>query len=484
MEKNLGKLLWPRTIMSFLDILKKYKKKIAIETQDTSISYGELIQKSYELVNYFLQKGLKKKDIILVQLPNCQEFIYCYIACMLGGFIILPTNTETDLRKIKEKFKKDKIKIFIKKKSDLKYIKNNFQYKKFRVDESNIMSIFLTTGTTSAPKAICHSSKDIVQNALAFNKHNKIYSSRFFHLFPMNYMAGFLNSIISPLVTGGTIILHEKFNIRFASNFSKIINKYKINYLWLNPTMVKTILFFQKKKANLGKNLKIFVATDALSRIDKIKFLKKFSKILLESYGMTEILLFSSQKNNTKNKFLSHVGSIISGNKIYKNKKKSLIVSSKYINKKYFDFNKKKFLKNFQINKFDTGDIYKYTNKNLYILGRKKNIIIKGGINISPEYIENSIRYYKLIENCCVISQPDQYYIENICLVIKTLMNKKIDIKKFENFLTIKLDKNYFPKKILQVDNIPLNNNKKIDRKLLINNIEQSKIKILYEKIY
>ena len=64
----------------------------------------------------------------------------------------------------------------------------------------------------------------------------------------MNYMAGFLNSIISPIMAGGTIIFKEKFNINFAINFNKTLKNNNINYIWLNPTMLKTINHFQKRK--------------------------------------------------------------------------------------------------------------------------------------------------------------------------------------------------------------------------------------------
>ena len=31
-------------------------------------------------------------DKIAVLLPNCVEFVYCYLACMVGGYIIIPIN--------------------------------------------------------------------------------------------------------------------------------------------------------------------------------------------------------------------------------------------------------------------------------------------------------------------------------------------------------------------------------------------------------
>ena len=69
--------------------------------------------------------------------------------------------------------------------------------------------------------------------------------------------------------------------------------------------MLKTINHFQKKKVKLNKNLKVFVGTAPLNIADKKNFIKKFSIIPLESYGMTEILIFSSQKKSKNLKSLT-----------------------------------------------------------------------------------------------------------------------------------------------------------------------------------
>ena len=61
---------------------------------------------------------------------------------------------------------------------------------------------------------------------------------------------------------------------------------------------------FSKKKVKLNKNLKVFVGTAPLNIADKKNFIKKFSTPL-ESYGMTEILIFSSQKKEQKSKSLT-----------------------------------------------------------------------------------------------------------------------------------------------------------------------------------
>ena len=459
------------------------KSKIAIETDRKKISYNDLKNKSFELIEYFKQKGIKKGDVISVKLPNSLNLIYCYFACIFGGFVICPINNDLKKTETKKIVKSVKSKLLINKISKIKFIQTKNDYFK-DYNPKNIMGIFLTSGTTSGPKGVCHSSNSLIKNAMVFNNQNKISNARFYHLFPMSYMAGFLNSIISPIVCGGTIIFEDKFSIFFALNFSKIIKKKNIDYLWLNPTMINLINNFQKKRTKLNAKLKIFVGTAPLSLKDKNDFFIKFNIIPLESYGMTEILIFSSQIKN-KSEQHSNVGKLLKGCKIFNNKEKRLAVYSEYINKYFYNFKRKKYILNNNCKKFNTGDLgFKDEKNDLIIEGREKNIIIKGGNNINPGELEKKLFNFADISECCVLPIKDRNYGENICLLIKTKKNKKLNFLKLEKFIQLNFERIEFPKKILHVKSIQKNKNNKIDINYLVKNLKKNSKKKIYEKNY
>ena len=62
------------------------------------------------------------------------------------------------------------------------------------------------------------------------------------HFFSMNYMAGILNTIISPFLAGGKIILFEKFNSLSGLTFWEKAIDNKVNYFWTSPTMLSLII--------------------------------------------------------------------------------------------------------------------------------------------------------------------------------------------------------------------------------------------------
>jgi long-chain acyl-CoA synthetase len=69
---------------------------------------------------------------------------------------------------------------------------------------------------------------------------------------------------------------------------------------------------------------------------------------------------------------------------------------------------------------FPTGDVgHLNETGGLFITGRKKDIIIRGGINISPAAIEESLLHVKGVAEAAVVSVPHELYGEDIVAVLK-----------------------------------------------------------------
>ena len=108
-----------------------------------------------------------------------------------------------------------------------------------------------------------------------------------------------------------------------------------------------------------------------------------------------------------------------------------------------------------------TGDNVIIKNKNIQITDRVKNIIIKGGVNISPSFIEKKILQISLVKKCYVFGQKDNLFGEKIVAAIecKKLKDKRLIIKKIGN----KLTKLYLPDDVF-FTKIYLNSTGKIDQ--------------------
>lgn len=112
---------------------------------------------------------------------------------------------------------------------------------------------------------------------------------------------------------------------------------------------------------------------------------------------------------------------------------------------------------------FKTGDLGHYLNKNLIITGRKKNIIVKGGENISPKFIENILKKNLLLDNVLVFGIDDEFYGQDICVCVESSENGTNIKERILNFISENLSKIYLPKKIMLFKAFPLLPSQKID---------------------
>ena len=140
---------------------------------------------------------------------------------------------------------------------------------------------------------------------------------------------------------------------------------------------------------------------------------------------------------------------------------KSNRMMSRYWNSKYSAISNDGWL--------STGDTgYISDDGYLYITGRIKDLIIKGGVNISPLEIEKEILNNRLIKEVAVIGINDTYWGEDIALFVSA--KKEINFDKFILYLKTVLNKQTFPKYIIILNELPKNDVGKINKFFLKEN--------------
>ena len=93
----------------------------------------------------------------------------------------------------------------------------------------------------------------------------------------------------------------------------------------------------------------------------------------------------------------------------------------------------------------------------LRIVGRIKDIIIRGGENIAPKEIEDAILHMDNVENVQVIGVEDEKLGEEICALIKLKhSDAPFDVKSVAAFLKPKLAHYKVPKYVRVVENMPI----------------------------
>ena len=103
----------------------------------------------------------------------------------------------------------------------------------------------------------------------------------------------------------------------------------------------------------------------------------------------------------------------------------------------------------------------------LYIVGRKKDMIISGGMNIYPEEIELTLRKHPSINDCAIIGVPDERWGESIMAIVHTEKNAILTEQEVIDYCRAYLGSYKKPKYVTFVSTLPRTQSGKIQKFIL-----------------
>ena len=473
-------------------------------------TYLEFFSLSSQFANLLISIGLKKGDSLSVFMDNSIETAIVYFAALMEGIIVVPINPSTikndiiflkndsnseyivcqerNLNKINNIFN-DKIICF-----DLlntrinnisKTLNKNLEFlndKPFsNLLETDIMMIIYTSGTTSKPKGVVHKISDLVNNGLYFNKLQSLSNnSRFLNLLPMTYLGGYYNLLFIPYLASGSTVITDAYNSMTVLNFwDQIINN-NVNVLWLTPTIMSIMLELDRNQDGIeycnNNDISLFVGTAPLSQQLKNDFESKYSLKVIENYGLSETLFISTNtKNDCNNKDLGLPLDTVKvlvrdlqTNKILEpGKEGEIFVKTPYLLDSYLNIDMQLVDDS---GFFATGDVGYINNRGaIEITGRKKDLIIRGGINISPASIEEITYQHEKVLECAVVGIPHSIMGEEVVVIIRVSETNSFEniSKELKVLYKSSLSKIQQPTKIYEILSFPHTYSGKIQKNKL-----------------
>ncbi len=422
-------------------------------------SYAELLNKVQSLTDLFSNVfDLKKGDRIALHLGNTPLLLFSHFAAWAIGAITVPLDLkrDTDDKKV-FKISSTKARLIIGASSEKAHFQNLLSGVDFLTDSeiekhqktqdlpSNALSdpslILFTSGTTANPKGVALTSNNIFLNADGIIDWLKITSSDIFYIvLPLHHINSTTMSMAT-ILTGGTIVLSSRYT---KTHFFQTIAQNKCTLSSIVPTICLDLLSeeeqFKLHKSSLAQLSRIQIGSAPVVPSDVEKFHQLYQIPLVQGYGSTETALRVAgvspwelsdaifQELTIKNSIGEELKwnnlSIRdnNGKEARESEEGELCVRGPILTLGYLN-DKNSTQDAFYDGWFHTGDLGYWKNinnkKQYFINGRAKEIIIKGGINISPLSIEDAIlKSFPQVKTCYVVGAPDRRLGEEIAAVI------------------------------------------------------------------
>ena len=496
---------------------KEYGKKTAYFIDNKKVSWQEVKRKIDSFARALELMGIKKDDKIPIYIGNSLEYIIAFLGIQKLRAVPVPINTflkEDEIAFILNDIDAEIMVASSKFANNIKNIRHKSKVKKIiwegnceRVDEDNISFneilsnlephekielpelndlavIIYTSGTTGKPKGAMLTYKNIFSNILGVNKIVKItQKDRFIAYLPMFHSFTMTVNLLLPLYSASPVEI-----IRSIMPFSNIIKQTLLKRVTIFTGVPDVYSALSRAKLpfyfHWFNKVRFYISGAAALPGEVLeRFSKKFKKgKLLEGYGLSETSPVVAvnrphfQKPGSVGPAIPGVEVKIVNDELVEvpiGESGEIIVKGDNVMKGYYkreDATAETIINGW----LRTGDIGKIDEDGyIYILDRKKDLIISKGVNIYPREIEEVCMKFPGVKECAVVGQKDETHGEIPIAFIEVEEGMNIKEKELKKFLKSHLANYKVPKHIYFVENLPKNATGKVLKRVLRERIEE-----------
>lgn len=370
------------------------------------------------------------------------------------------------------------------------------------VSPDALCALVYTSGTTGVPKAVMHSHRSMLTAVISqqmtfrpdalrvwhFARLIRTYGPRFIHLAigplttlslaPLHSLVGYGVTLYG-LLLGNHIVIADRFH---PAHILELVEKYHINAFSLTPTMLAAVLDVPDlNKRNLSSLLLLYVSAAQVPP-DLVRRARALLNCpVLISFGMTEVGggVIASSFTDPLDLQGETVGKLLPGiqAKIVNDHREDVPVGqigelAILMNSRMLGYHKAPEMTAASLDPdgwYYTGDLATKDALGYFrIVGRKKEMIIRGGQNIFPAEIENHLLSKPEIKNVAVVGIPDPIAGERVWAFVLPQPHSRIEPAAVINYCRSELAPYKVPDQVRIVDSLPMTSNGKIQKFLLV----------------
>ncbi|KXG09802.1 Long-chain-fatty-acid--CoA ligase [Anoxybacillus sp. P3H1B] len=487
---------------------RKFPEKIAIIDGDAVLSYRQVDETVNRLASSLQRLGLKREDKVVLYMPNTKEFVYAYFAVLRLGAIAVPVNARLTAEEVRYIVEHSEAKAVIAHDwiyealaplagdFDLLWIKTGEAKDGWRslaqlihdgsansiacpLQEDDEATILYTSGTTGRPKGVLFTYRNILSVAVMMALETKMdKDSRLLHMMPLSHSAPLHLFFIGGMYVGATHILSPSFS---PEALFQLVEQHRITHFFGAPVAYLLAAKHPLLHQHDLSSVQYWTYGGAPLSAEEVRLVAKQFRTdrLMCLYGLTEAgpngTYLSPEEHahkagsvgkfaalNCEVKIVDEQGREVPAGEIGE-----IVLAGEGTMKRYYKDEEKtgETLKNGWLY---TGDLARRDEDGyIWIVDRKKDMIISGGVNVYPKEVEDVLRTHPDIIDVAVVGVPHPEWGETVKAFI--VGAKPIDslADRCKRFLSEKLADYKIPRLYEQIDELPRNATGKILKQVL-----------------
>lgn len=510
---------WQRTVSMYPD------REYVADDRGNRYTYRQMDEASSVLAAYLKEIGVKPHDVVSFQIPVWSEFVLIVIACLKVGAVMHPiglSHEEADLVYGMNKtgtrvyfgvtwFKnKDYESRILSVRSQIPSLEQVVLLDSARKPQSDCITlseimrtrkslaceefggmngfdvtlILCTSGTTGGNKGVMLTHNNIIFSEEMFNRELGLDERDvMFMPAPLHHATGFHHGVIAPMLMGAKLVLQQKFSCQEAID---LMNREQCTYSMGATPFIYDILRHMEEKGGALPYLKFYLCGGAPVPGYMVQKADQYGIRLCEVYGSTESVPHVFVRPGEALDLDGRTsGRAMAGVEVRVVDEKGQDVPPGVIGEEisrgpnvFVGYLKDRETTDRLLTEegwFYSGDLCVSDEKgNIHIVGRKKDMIVRGGENLNANEIDNDVEGCPGVWDHAVIGMPDERMGERICVFVVPEAGMAVTLEDMTCYMKEKhVQKRYWPERVEMIDKIPRTASGKVKKYLLLEELKK-----------
>jgi long-chain acyl-CoA synthetase len=438
--------------MNLLQATERYPDRVAVRLDERALRYSDLDEASARATSWLRGRGITPGDRVGLMMPNVPEFVVLYHGILRAGAVVVPINPLLKAREVSYYLEDSGASLALawqgvaheaaegadRSGTPCVIIEPDGLAAQLGACEpaadiaargpADTAVILYTSGTTGEPKGAELTHDNLLRNV-------DVTRTTLLHLQPDDVILGALPLFHSfgqtvgmgcAIASGACLTLLTRFD---PARALEIIKRDEVTVLPGVPTMYAAILHYAGGSAGDAASLRLCVSGGSAMPVELMRgFEKAFGCMILEGYGLSETSPVASFNHPDRPRKPGTIGTAIAGvemrvqndegNPVPQGEIGEIAIRGHNVMKGYW----RRPEETAEVMKggwFRTGDLGREDADGYFsIVDRKKDMIIRGGLNVYPREIEEVLYEHPAVAEAAVIGIPDDLLGEEVAAAV------------------------------------------------------------------